>query len=34
VLDETEEKDIYVGLYGAGGRHFSIDNSKLPRLRL
>ena len=34
ILTELEGKDIYIGSYNAGGRHFWLDNLKLPRLRL
>ena len=34
VLAELEGKDIYIGSYEAGGRHFWIDNLKLGRLQL
>ena len=34
VLEELEGKDVYVSSYDAGGRHFTIDNLKLPRLQL
>jgi len=34
ILKELEGKDIYIGSYEAGGRHFWIDNTKLGRLRL
>ena len=34
ILTELEGKDIWVGSYDAGGRHFWIDNTKLPRLQL
>jgi hypothetical protein len=34
ILAELEGKDIYVGSYDAGGRHFWLDNLKLPRLKL
>ena len=34
ILEELEGKDIHIGSYGAGGRHFWLDNLKLPRLKL
>lgn len=34
ILAELEGKDIYIGTYDAGGRHFWIDNLKLVRLQL
>jgi len=34
VLERLEGKDIYIGSYDAGGRHFWLDNLKLPRLQL
>jgi len=34
VLEELEGKDIHIGSYDAGGRHFWLDNLKLPRLQL
>ena len=34
ILAELEGKDIYIGSYEAGGRHFWIDNLKLGRLQL
>ncbi|MBN2187286.1 MAG: hypothetical protein JW732_07560 [Dehalococcoidia bacterium] len=34
ILEELEGKDIYIGSYDAGGRHFWLDNLKLPRLQL
>ena len=34
ILEELEGKDIHVGSYEAGGRHFWFDNLKLPRLKL
>ena len=34
ILAELEGKDIYIGSYDAGGRHFWLDNLKLPRLKL
>jgi hypothetical protein len=34
ILTELEDKDIYIGSYDAGGRHFWLDNLKLPRLKL
>jgi len=33
ILTELEGKDIWVGLYGEG-RHFNLNNLKLPRLKL
>ena len=34
ILVELEGKDIYIGSYNAGGRHFWLDNLSLRRLRL
>jgi len=34
ILGGLEGKDIYIGSYDAGGRHFWLDNLKLPRLQL
>jgi hypothetical protein len=34
ILEELEGKDIYIGSYEAGGRHFWLDNLKLTRLQL
>jgi len=34
ILAELEGKDIHIGSYEAGGRHFWFDNLKLPRLKL
>ena len=34
ILAELEGKDIHIGSYDAGGRHFWLDNLKLPRLKL
>ncbi|MBA7464973.1 hypothetical protein ES707_00131 [subsurface metagenome] len=34
ILAELEGKDIYVGSYNAGGRHFWLDNLLLRRLQL
>ncbi len=34
LLKELEGKDIHIGSYEAGGRHFWLDNLKLPRLQL
>ena len=34
ILAELEGKDIYIGTYDAGGRHFWIDNLLLRRLEL
>jgi len=34
ILTELEGKDIHIGSYDAGGRHFWFDNLKLPRLQL
>ena len=34
ILAELEGKDIYIGSYSAGGRHFWLGNLKLPRLKL
>jgi len=34
ILEELEGKDIWIGSYNAGGRHFWLDNLKLPRLKL
>jgi hypothetical protein len=34
ILADLEGKDIYIGSYDAGGRHFWLDNLKLTRLKL
>ena len=34
ILAELEGSDIWIGSYDAGGRHYWLDNLKLPRLRL
>jgi len=34
ILADLEGKDIYIGSYDAGGRHFWLDNLKLPKLQL
>jgi len=34
ILEELEGKDIHIGSYDAGGRHYWLDNLKLPRLQL
>jgi len=34
ILKQLEGKDIHIGSYDAGGRHFWLDNLKLPRLQL
>ena len=34
ILIELEGKDIYIGSYDAGGRHFWLDTLKLARLKL
>ncbi len=34
ILAELEGKDIHIGSYDAGGKHFWLDNLKLPRLKL
>lgn len=34
ILEDLEGKDIYIGSYDAGGRHFRLDNLKLQRLQL
>jgi len=34
ILADLEGKDIYIGSYDAGGRHFWLDNLKLQRLQL
>ena len=34
ILAELEGKDIHIGSYDAGGRHFRLGNLKLPRLQL
>jgi hypothetical protein len=34
ILEELEGKDIHIGSYDAGGRHFWLDNLKLQRLQL
>ena len=34
ILTELEGKDIHIGSYDTGGRHYWVDNLKLPRLKL
>jgi len=34
ILAELEGKDIHIGSYDAGGKHYWLDNLKLPRLKL
>jgi hypothetical protein len=34
ILEDLEGKDIHIGSYDAGGRHFWLDNLKLPRLQM
>ncbi len=34
ILTDLEGKDVYIGSYDAGGRHFWLSNLKLPRLQL
>ncbi len=34
ILEELEGKDIHIGSYDAGGRHFWFGDLKLPRLKL
>jgi len=34
ILADLEGKDIHIGSYDAGGRHFWLDNLKLPKLAL
>ena len=34
ILAELEGKDIHIGSYDAGGRHFWLDTLKLPGLKL
>ena len=34
ILEELEGKDVHIGSYEAGGRHFWLNNLKLGRLRL
>ena len=34
ILADLEGKDIYIGTYDAGGRHFWLDNLKLQRLQV
>ena len=34
ILAELEGKDIHIGSYDAGGRHFWLDGLKLPKLKL
>jgi len=33
ILADLEGKDIYIGSYDAGSRHFWLDKLKLPRLQ-
>jgi len=34
ILEDLEGKDIHIGSYEAGGRHFWFNELKLPRLKL
>lgn len=34
ILVDLEGKDIYIGTYDAGGRHYWLDNLKLQRLQV
>jgi len=34
ILAALEGKDVYIGTYDAGGRHFWLDNLKLPKLQV
>jgi len=34
ILAELEGKDVHIGSYDTGGRHYWLDNLKLPRLQL
>jgi len=34
ILADLEGKDVYIGTYDAGGRHFWLDNLKLQRLQV
>ena len=34
ILADLEGKDIYIGTYDAGGRHFWLDNLKILRLQV
>ena len=34
ILAELEGTDVWIGSYHTGGRHFWLDNLKLPRLKL
>jgi len=34
ILEDLAGKDVYIGSYDAGGRHFWLDNLKLPKLQL
>jgi len=34
ILADLEGKDVHIGSYDAGGRHFRVNNLKLPRLQL
>ena len=34
ILADLEGKDIYIGSYDAGGRHYQLDNLKLQRLQV
>ena len=34
ILKQLEGKDIHIGSYDAGGRHYWVGNLKLPRLKL
>ncbi len=34
ILADLEGKDVYIGTYDAGGRHFWLDNLKLQRMQV
>ena len=34
ILEQLEGKDIHIGSYHLGGKHFWVDNLKLPRLQV
>ena len=34
ILEELEDKDIHIGSYDTGGRHYWLHSLKLPRLKL
>jgi hypothetical protein len=34
ILEELEGKDVYIGSYDAGGRHYWLDNLRLSRLQV